>query len=156
MSWMKLSAWWQAVQGSSQADQVASYLLKPLFGRPDFRRSLFKKRMEKCSWRRNCFVFFKASFSRMKIRWWFQVLRFEHLKRRVSMCSPMVVFGRTGKQARNEPMSSAKKDAILKPESQKLRKQWSLPSLKLTVRPWQWMVGILVSFWEALVSGANC
>ena len=30
---------------------------------------------------------------------------------------------------------------------------WNLPSLKLTVRPCKWMVGILVSFWETLFSG---
>ena len=30
----------------------------------------------------------------------------------------------------------------------------TLPSLKLTVRPWKWMVGILLSFWEGLFSGA--
>ena len=30
-------------------------------------------------------------------------------------------------------------------------------SLKLTVRTWKWMVGIrIVSFWDGLVSGANC
>ena len=29
-----------------------------------------------------------------------------------------------------------------------------LPSLKLTVRTWKWMVGILVSFWDGLFSGA--
>ena len=31
---------------------------------------------------------------------------------------------------------------------------WVVPSLKLTVRTWKWMVGILVSFWEGLFSGA--
>ena len=31
-----------------------------------------------------------------------------------------------------------------------------LYSLKLTVRTWKWMVGILVSFWDGLFSGANC
>ena len=31
--------------------------------------------------------------------------------------------------------------------------QW-LPSPKLTARPWKWMVGILLSFWEGLFSGA--
>ncbi len=29
-----------------------------------------------------------------------------------------------------------------------------IPSLKLTARPWKWMVGILVSFWDGLFSGA--
>ena len=29
-----------------------------------------------------------------------------------------------------------------------------LPSLKLTVRPYKWMVGILLSYWEGLFSGA--
>ena len=29
-----------------------------------------------------------------------------------------------------------------------------LPSLKLTVRTRKWMVGILVSFWDGLFSGA--
>ena len=29
-----------------------------------------------------------------------------------------------------------------------------LPSLKLTVRTWKWMVGKLVSFWDGLFSGA--
>ena len=29
-----------------------------------------------------------------------------------------------------------------------------VPSLKLTVRTWKWMVGILVSFWDGLFSGA--
>ena len=29
-----------------------------------------------------------------------------------------------------------------------------IPSLKLTVRTWKWMVGILVSLWDALFSGA--
>ena len=32
----------------------------------------------------------------------------------------------------------------------------NIPSLKLTNRAWKWMVGILVSFWEGLFSGANC
>ena len=31
-----------------------------------------------------------------------------------------------------------------------------IPSLKLTVRTWKWMVGILVSFWDGLFSGASC
>ncbi len=31
--------------------------------------------------------------------------------------------------------------------------QWSLPSLKLIVCTWKWMVGILGSFWEGLFSG---
>ena len=31
---------------------------------------------------------------------------------------------------------------------------FSLPSLKLTVRTWKWMVGILVSFWDGLFSDA--
>ena len=34
--------------------------------------------------------------------------------------------------------------------------QECIPSLKLTVRTWKWMVGILVSFWDGLFSGANC
>ena len=29
-------------------------------------------------------------------------------------------------------------------------------SLKRTVRTWKWMVGILLSFWDGLFSGANC
>ena len=29
-----------------------------------------------------------------------------------------------------------------------------LPSLKLIVRPCKWMVGILLSFWDGLLSGA--
>ena len=29
-----------------------------------------------------------------------------------------------------------------------------LPSLKLTVRPLKWMVGILLSYWEGIFSGA--
>ena len=29
-----------------------------------------------------------------------------------------------------------------------------VPSLKLTVRPWKWMVGILLSYWGGLFSGA--
>ncbi len=29
-----------------------------------------------------------------------------------------------------------------------------IPSLKLTVRTWKWMVGVLVSFWDGLFSGA--
>ena len=31
----------------------------------------------------------------------------------------------------------------------------TIPSLKLTVRPWKWMVGILLSYWGGLVSGAT-
>ena len=30
-----------------------------------------------------------------------------------------------------------------------------IPSLKLTVRTWKWMVGILLSYWDGLFSGAN-
>ena len=32
----------------------------------------------------------------------------------------------------------------------------TIPSLKLTVRTWEWMVGILVSFWHGLFSRAIC
>ena len=35
------------------------------------------------------------------------------------------------------------------------RKIPRLPSLKLTISTWKWMVGRLVSFWEALFSAAN-
>ena len=34
--------------------------------------------------------------------------------------------------------------------------RFKVPSLKLTVRTWKWMIGILVSFWDCLFSGANC
>ena len=30
-----------------------------------------------------------------------------------------------------------------------------LPSLKLTARTWKWMVGILLSYWDGLFSGAT-
>ena len=43
---------------------------------------------------------------------------------------------------------------IMPPKQKNTWKYLEIPSLKLTACPWKWMVGILVSFWDGLFSGA--